>query len=85
MRAGLHVEDAEGHGAVLVAKMGWSVPPPVGARWSCCRRGDMPTAEVVGVEWAGLEGEADAWVQMNADRRLVGHLTSAHGFDPLER
>jgi len=85
MYAGLHVEDDEGHSAVLVATLGWSVPPPVGASWSCCRRADVATAEVLGVEWAGLEGDPDAWVLMHGDPMLVRHLTGVHGFDPLER
>ena len=85
MYAGLHVEDDVGRGAVRTALMGWAVPPPTGAAWSCCRRGDMPTAEVTSVEWAGMEGEVDVWVHLSAGRRLIGHLIDKHDFNPLVR
>jgi hypothetical protein len=85
MLVGLHVETVDGEGATLWTKIGWTVPPPDGAAWSCCRRTDYATAEVVGVEWAGLDGDADVWVILKGDARLVGHLIDKHDFSPLQR
>jgi hypothetical protein len=80
---GLVVQAPDGPGAVLVVEIGWTQPPPVGATWSCCRRGDIPAARVVGHDWAGLDGEPGVWVAMEGDRRLVGHLVDRHGFGPV--
>jgi hypothetical protein len=85
MLVGLHVEAADGTGATSRMKIGWTTPPPDGAAWSCCRRTDMPTATVVGVEWAGIDPDPDVWVMLAADVRLVGHLVSTHDFAPLQR
>lgn len=82
---GLHVQSDSGYGAVIQVELGWTAPPPVGATWSCCRRDDMPSAEVIGHDWAGFDGDPDVWVLMSGDRRLVGHLIDRHGFAPIHR
>jgi len=66
--------------AVRVVEIGWNSPPPVGASWTCCRRARVPAAEVASVEWAGLDGDADVWVQMRGSGWLLGHLIDKHGF-----
>ena len=80
---GLHVQAPAGVGVVLVAEIGWTQPPPVGATWTCCRRGDIPPARVAGHDWAGLDGEAAVWVALEGERRLVDHLIDQHGFAPI--
>lgn len=85
MIAGLHVRDDRGSGAVLVTKIGWPTPPPVGAEWSCCRHPDIPLARVTSVEWAGLDGDPDAWVAMAGEPRLINHLIDRHAFVPHQR
>jgi hypothetical protein len=85
MYVGLNVIGEDGLAAVLVCKLGWSGPPPAGDEWTCCRRGDIPSAEVTAWTWAGLEDEPDLWVSLRSPRSLVDHLVRAHGFDRYQR
>lgn len=81
MRVGLQVGDDRGRLASAVVETGWTAPPPVGARWFCCRRAGL-AATVTVVEWAGLDGEPDAWVVMSGDQGMPGHLVDRHRFAP---